>query len=77
MENKLIKIQEMLFDEMMILKEIDTKDGLLKRELQKSEKLAVNAANFIKSVNTNMKIIEMADSKKINTDAMNELLGIK
>lgn len=56
MNNKLFKIQEMLFEEMEIIKNLDTEKGLFKREIERSDALTKNAVSFIKSVNTNKKI---------------------
>ena len=65
--NKLIKIQDILFDEIEKLNTIND-EYVLENEMQKSNAISKGATAFIKSVNTSLKIKEMA----VDTDTQTE-----
>ena len=52
MNNKLIKIQEMLYDEMQRLSDDEIVKSYAKREVSRSQALTQSAGAFIKSINT-------------------------
>lgn len=60
MNNRLIKIQEMLYNQMTRLDDNDLMEkGLGKREIQRSGALSQSAGAYIKSVQTQLKVKEM------------------
>lgn len=65
--NKLIKIQNILFDEIEKLNTIND-EYVLANELQRSNAISKQATTFIKSIDTRLKVKEMA----IDTDAQKE-----
>lgn len=61
MNNKLIKVQEIIFDELNRLSDEDLmKSGMGKREIERSNVISNNAQTFLKLVNANLKIREVA-----------------
>jgi hypothetical protein len=75
MNNRLIKIQEMLFNQMERLDNNDLMEkGLGKREIQRSGALSQSAASYIKSVQTQLKIMEMTKGR--SQDDLLEQLGV-
>ena len=72
MNNKLIKIQEMLFNQMKRLDNNNLMEkGLGKREIQRSGALSQSASAYIKSVQTQLKVKEMT---KRNPESENTIL---
>lgn len=63
--NRLLKIQDMLFNQMKRLDDNELMNkGLGKREIQRSGAITQSASTFIKSVQTQMKIMEFAEKTK-------------
>ena len=61
MDNKLIRVQEIIFDELNRLSNDEImKSGFGKREIERSNVISNNAQTFLKLVNANLKIREVA-----------------
>lgn len=72
MNNRLVKIQEMLYNQMERLDNNELMEkGLGKREIQRSGALSQSAGAYIKSVNTQLKVKEMC---KKNPNAEKDML---
>ena len=72
MNNNLIKIQEMLLNQMERLDNNELmQKGLGNREIQRSGALSQSASAYIKSVNTSLKIKEIC---KMNPNSENTIL---
>ena len=63
MNNKIIKIQEMLYDEMNKLCDDENMKTYAKREVSRSQALTQSAGAYIKAVNTQLKVKELASKK--------------
>ena len=48
-----------------------------KREIARSGALSQNAVSFIKSIQTQLKIVEVSSKYNVEPDTMNDYLGIK
>lgn len=78
MNNKLIKIQEMLYNQMQRLDNNDLiNKGLGKREFERSKTLSSSASTYIKTVQTQIKIKNIAKNNKKQEDRLLKELGIK
>lgn len=76
--NKLIKAQDMLFNQMQRLDNNDLmNNGNGKREIMRSGAISQSACAFVKSIQTQMKILEMSGKYNVEVKNMNEFLGIK
>ena len=73
MNNNLIKIQNMLLKEMENLTNLN---GNISEEVLRSNALSNSALNYIKSINTQIKIKEVADKYSIKMSTFMEELGI-
>lgn len=76
MQNKLIKIQQMLFDEMERLSDNDIMDTYAKREVSRSQALTQSAGAFIKSINTQLQVKNTARTHQIVEDELLKELGV-
>lgn len=76
--NKLIEVQEIIFKEMKRLNDnklLSTKEG--KKEIERSTALYNQSTNFIKAINTNLKIMDVAKKTNKRVQDMNKLLGLE
>ena len=75
MENKIIEVQEMLFNEMKSLSNSDNKDSKeVQQEFQKATALYNMSTNFIKTLNTNLNVMSIAKrNEQKYEDLMNQL----
>lgn len=64
--NNIVILQEMLMEEIKRVMELDINSGLTKREIERSKAISGNANNYLKAVNTNLKIRTYADTNKTN-----------
>lgn len=77
MDNKLIKIQEMLLNQMERLDDNDLMQrGLGNREIQRSGALSQSASAYIKSVNTSLKIKEICKMNPQSEDTILREVGV-
>lgn len=61
MDNKIIRVQEIIFDQLNRLSDENLmRSGYGKREIERSNVISNNAQTFIKIVNLNLKIQEVA-----------------
>lgn len=74
-KTNLVKLQEMLMDEMNRITKIDLNDGMYKREIERSKALSGNALNYIKSMQTSLKIKEYSDKTQYSLNQINKELG--
>lgn len=74
--NRLLRVQDMLYDEMKRLSDNDhmKRDG--KREIMRSGALSQGVQAYLKSVNTNIKIREMCKTNPLGQETILEELGI-
>lgn len=76
MKNKLIKIQEMLYDEMQRLSDDEIVKSYAKREVSRSQALTQSAGAFIKSINTQLQIKNMVKTNKVKEEDLLKELGV-
>lgn len=77
MDNKLIRIQEMLFNQMERLDDDKLmQKGLGNREIQRSGALSQSVCAYIKSVNTSIKVKEMCKMNPSSETAILKELGV-
>lgn len=74
--NNIVILQEMLMEEIKRVMELDINNGLTKREIERSKAISGNANNYLKAVNTNLKIKTYADTTKANIEDISKELGI-
>lgn len=72
MNNKLIKIQEMLLKEMERLSE----ENINIEEISKSNALSNSAMTYIKTINLGLRIKETAQKNEMTEKALKEELGL-
>ena len=75
MNNKIIRVQEIIFDQLNRLSDEDLmRSGYGKREIERSNVISNNAQTFIKVVNLNLKIQEVAKRNQTqNRNLLQEL----
>ena len=75
MNNKIIRVQEIIFDQLNRLSDENLmRSGYGKREIERSNVISNNAQTFIKVVNLNLKIQEVARRNQTqNTNLLQEL----
>lgn len=75
MNNKIIKVQEIIFDQLNRLSDENLmRSGYGKREIERSNVISNNAQTFIKIVNLNLKIQEVSKRNQTqNTNLLREL----
>lgn len=77
MNNRIIEVQEMLFNEM---KRVDNTNGLDAKEVQlefgRATALYNMSTNFIKTLNTNINIMNMAKKNDIRYESLMSKLGL-
>lgn len=76
MNNKLIKIQEMLYDEMQRLSDDEIVKSYAKREVSRSQALTQSAGAFIKSINTQIQIKNMVKANNVKEKDLLKELGV-
>lgn len=77
MKNKIIEVQDVLFKEMKRLNEEKfIVDENYKKELERSTALYNQTTNFIKAVNTNISIRNLARWEEIKYDVLMKELGL-
>lgn len=75
MDNRLNEIQEMLIKEMNRLDSNGTEDIIA--EVSRSNALSQSALTFIKSINTQIRVREIADKQQKSINVVEKELGIK
>ena len=77
MKNKIIEVQDVLFQEM---KRLNNKDFITdensKKELERSTAIYNQTTNFIKAINTNIAIRNLARWEETKYDVLIEELGL-
>ena len=77
MNNKIIRVQEIVFDQLNRLGDEDLmKSGMGKREIERSNVISNNAQTFIKVVGLSLKIKEMAKRNQTQEKALLKELDI-
>ena len=76
MDNKLIEIQEIVFNQLKRLDDNDKMRVIGAEEIARSNVISNNAQTFIKSVNMQLKIMEYADRNKKQVKAITKDLGL-
>lgn len=74
-DNELKRVQKILLNQMNRLDDENTMNHNGKREMQRSGAISQNASAYIKSVLTQIKILELSN-KVATTEQINEYLGI-
>ena len=74
--NNIIKLQKMLMKEMERLDDNDRMNEDAFAEVERSKAISNTAATFLKSVATNIRVIETSDKYKIGKEELEKKLGI-
>lgn len=75
--SELKRIQKILLNQMERLDDNDIMKENGKREIMRSGALSQSASTFVKSVQTQMKVLELSGKYNADMDDMNKFLGIK
>ena len=77
MKNKIVAIQEIIFNQLKRLNDDELMNsGYGKREIEKANVISNNAQTFIKVVNLNLKIRDVAKREQTQYDKLMEELNI-
>lgn len=75
--NELQRIQRILLNQMERLDDNDIMAERSKKEIMRSGALSQSAGAFIKSVQTQIKVLDLSDKFNVETKDMNAYLGIE
>ena len=76
-QNDLKKYQKILLNQAERLDDNEIMNERGKREIARSGAISQSASAFIKSIQTQMRILEMSGKYNVETKDMNEYLGIR
>jgi hypothetical protein len=76
-ENELKKVQKILLNQMDRLDDEEIMKERGKREIMRSGAISQSAVAFVKSIQTQMKVLELSGKYNVEVDTMNDYLGIK
>ena len=76
-ENELKRVQAIVLNQMERLNDDEMMKTYNKREVARSGALSQQASNYIKSVQTQIRVLELSNKYNVEPDDMNEYLGIK
>lgn len=76
-ENDLKRYQKILLNQAERLDDNEIMNERGKREIARSGALSQNATAFVKSIQTQLKIVEVSSKYNVEPDTMNDYLGIK
>ena len=76
MNNKIIKIQEMLFNQMERLNDNELIKSYAKRETTRSGALSQSASAYIKAINTQLKVKELCNKNSEQEEKLLKELGV-
>ena len=76
-QNDLKKYQKILLNQAERLDDNEIMNERGKREIARSGALSQNATAFVKSIQTQLKIVEVSNKYNVEADTMNDYLGIK
>lgn len=76
-ENDLKRYQKILLNQAERLDDNEIMNERGKREIARSGALSQNATAFVKSIQTQLKIVEVSNKYNVEPDTMNDYLGIK
>ena len=75
-DNRLLDIQEMLFRQMKRIDNEELTMEELQTEVSRSNSLSNNAMTFIKTVNVNIRVKELAEKYQADEKRINKELGL-
>lgn len=76
MENKLVEIQNILFDQMKKLNNEHLDLNELNIEISRSNAISTSAVVFVKTVNLGIRLLETTNNNSIVRDELNKKLGM-
>ncbi len=76
MNNKILKIQEIIMRELERLDDNTYMQFASKTEIARGNAISQNACSFIKSINVGLRIMETAKDNKMQVEVLNKALGI-
>ena len=76
MKNNLLKIQEMLMNQMKRLDDNELMSTSCKDEVARGNAISQSANTFLKSVNVGIRVIEMSNKLEVKTETLKNELGI-
>lgn len=76
-ESELKRVQGILINQMERLNDDETMKSYSKREMARSGALSQQASAYVKSVQTQIKVLELSGKYNVEPDDMNAFLGIK
>lgn len=74
--NELKRVQKILINQMDRLDDDEVMKESGKREIQRSGAISQSAVAFVKSIQTQTKILELSGKYNVEVETMNEFLGI-
>lgn len=75
--NELKRIQKILLNQMERLDDDNIMKEQGKREIMRSGAISQSSISFIKSIQTQLRVLEMSGKYNVEVDTMNDYLGIK
>ena len=76
MGNKILDVQEVVYRQLLRLDDNNIMNACGAEEIARSNVISNNAQTFIKAVNINLRIIELADKQGRQTKALTKELGL-
>lgn len=76
MGNKILDVQEVVYRQLLRLDDNKTMEENGAEEIARSNVISNNAQTFIKAVNINLRIIELANKQGCQTKALTKELGL-
>lgn len=76
-DNELKRVQKVLLNQMDRLDDEEIMKERGKREIMRSGAISQSASAFVKSIQTQMRILEMSGKYNVEVQDMNNFLGIK
>lgn len=76
MNNKLLDIQDIVFNQLKRISKDNMTIEELNYEISRSNAVSNNAITFIKTINTNIRIKELAEKYNVTIDAIKKELGL-
>jgi hypothetical protein len=76
MENRLLEIQDILFNQMKRISDDKLPTREVNKEISRSNAITNNAMTFIKTVNVNIRVMELAQKEQKTEKYIKEKLGL-
>lgn len=76
MKSKLLELQEIVIKQTKKIASEELKDEELQNEIARSNSITGLASTYIKSLNINIRVIELANKAKISKEELSKEIGV-